>query len=67
MKDLRIELKICEGCGVLWLRAVSGGSYCHGCATWMSDCPVSWVGEPSKTKKRRGRTLRTLVCSGGVR
>jgi hypothetical protein len=71
MTDLRIELKVCEGCGVLWLRAVSGGRYCQGCAKWMSDGPVMRVGQPSpslgRTRRRRARTLRVLAAVGGGR
>lgn len=65
MKDLRIELKICEGCGALWLRAVSGGVYCHVCARWMSQCPLSRVATPKR--RRRAKTLRMLACAGGGR
>ncbi len=64
MKDLHVELKICEGCGALWLRAVSQGSYCRGCATWMSDCPVQRVG---KRRGRKPRAVRAVVCVGGSR
>ena len=32
MNDLRMDLKVCEGCGALWLRAgVDAGVYCRGC------------------------------------
>jgi len=32
--DLRVQLKICEGCGCLWYRAQTHGSvYCKECET----------------------------------
>jgi hypothetical protein len=71
MKDFRIELKVCEGCGALWLRAVNGGSYCHGCTRWIADCPVTRVSRPSpllgQKRRRRARTLRVLAGVGGGR
>ena len=64
MKGLQVELKICEGCGALWLRAVSQGNYCRGCATWMSECPVPRVG---RRVGRKPKATRTVVCAGGAR
>jgi hypothetical protein len=40
MKDFRIELKVCEACGALWLRSVGAGAYCLGCAQWLSEFPT---------------------------
>jgi hypothetical protein len=39
MKDFRVELKVCEACGALWLRAIDHGVYCRGCALRLSDFP----------------------------
>lgn len=41
MKYLRLELKVCEGCGALWLRTgVWDGVYCSLCALQLSDFPL---------------------------
>jgi hypothetical protein len=48
MKYLRVELKICEGCGALWLRTgVENGVYC-------TECVVRMAGFPPPTGKRPG-------------
>ena len=42
MNYLRMDLKVCEGCGALWLRpGVSGGIYCKGCQATLADFPVA--------------------------
>jgi len=53
MNDLRMFLKICEGCGVLWLRTgASDGVYCHRCATKLADFPQP---NPGKCRNHRIR------------
>jgi hypothetical protein len=50
MKYLRMDLKVCEGCGSLWLRTeTSNGVYCHSCALRLADFPAP------KGKSRAGR------------
>jgi len=42
MNYLRLELKVCEGCGVLWLRTgVGDGVYCQKCAFQLSAFPAA--------------------------
>jgi hypothetical protein len=55
--ELRVHLKICEGCGCLWYRAQTQGSvYCHRCEEKLKDFPTP------ESRKRRGRPARkTLV------
>ena len=63
MNRIRVELKVCEACGALWLRAFAQGAYCSGCAHWLSEFPMP-------TRSRRGRkrsAARTAVCAGGAR
>jgi hypothetical protein len=64
MNSLRVELKVCEVCGALWLRAAGQGVYCRGCAVRLAEFPASRTG-------RRGRkcktATRTAVCAGGAR
>jgi hypothetical protein len=55
--ELRVQLKVCEGCGCLWYRTQMQESvYCLGCETKLKDFPTP------ETRKRRGRPVRkTLV------
>jgi hypothetical protein len=40
MNDLRMELKVCEGCGALWVRpARAPGVYCRGCTGKLAEFP----------------------------
>ena len=48
--ELRVHLKICEGCGCLWYRAQNVGSvYCQRCVTKLRDFPSP------ESRKRPGR------------
>ena len=74
MKDLRVELKICEGCGALWLRTVSEGNYCRSCSRWVSDCPAPRGHFPKRAKQhganqdgRKQSDLDAAVSLGGAR
>ena len=67
--SLRLELKVCESCGVLWLRKCAGdGVYCVGCKRRLADFPaprrggvarkpqmarVSWHGGAKKAEVTR--------------
>jgi hypothetical protein len=54
MNDSRLYLKICEGCGVLWLRAGAvDGVYCRACATRLAEFPKP---NPGKCRNHRIRT-----------
>jgi len=51
--EVRVHLKICEGCGCLWYRAQDHeGVYCRACLTKLRDFP-----SPA-TRRRRGRPTR---------
>ena len=40
--ELRVQLKICEGCGCLWYRpACLGSAYCRECEHKLKDFPVN--------------------------
>jgi hypothetical protein len=48
--ELRVQLKICEGCGCLWYRAQNHGSvYCQRCEVKLGDFPSP------ETRRRKGR------------
>jgi nucleoid DNA-binding protein len=51
--ELRVQLKVCEGCGSLWYRAQNIGSvYCKQCEVKLKDFPSP------ESRKRRGRPSR---------
>ena len=57
--DLRVQLKVCEGCGCLWYRAQNYLSvYCQSCEVKLRDFPAP------ETRKRRGRPVRKPVLPG---
>ncbi|MGA7342426.1 MAG: hypothetical protein WBE72_18925 [Terracidiphilus sp.] len=54
--ELRVQLKICEGCGSLFYRAqFEGKIYCRGCETKLKDFPTP------ESRKRRGRPGRKTL------
>jgi uncharacterized Zn finger protein (UPF0148 family) len=61
--ELRVQLKICEGCGSLFYRAQTEGTiYCRGCEEKLKEFPSP------ESRKRRGRRSRptTLPRVWGV-
>ncbi len=51
--ELRVQLKVCEGCGCLWYRAqINRGVYCGACEVRLKDFPSP------ESRKRRGRPSR---------
>ena len=71
MKDFCVDLKVCEGCGALWLRTMGPGGgravYCRGCSLLLSEFPA--VRQSRRGRKRRAvvTMVRTAVCVGGGR
>ena len=68
MKDLCVELKVCEGCGTLWFRAKAmengAGVYCHACSERLAEFPAV---RRSRRGRKRSTVARTAVCVGGSR
>ncbi len=72
MNDLRLELKVCEGCGALWLRAGCPGAasaqqaprannvYCKSCVRMLAAFPAARG--PKKVSRVRIRTRKPLVA-----
>jgi hypothetical protein len=57
--ELRVHLKVCEGCSCLWYRAQTDGSvYCHRCEVALKDFPTP------ESRKRRGRPGRKVLGKG---
>jgi hypothetical protein len=65
----RVQLKVCEGCGGLWLRpSVLRGVYCDRCYGRLKAFPKA--SELRKAKPQRPLTLHTLhavAVAGGAR
>lgn len=62
MMYVRICLKVCEGCGALWLRAEdSSHVYCPACAPRLAAIPPSLR---SRKTVRRGLRRRCTVRRG---
>lgn len=69
--ELRVQLKICEGCGCLWYRSqVEGTVYCRGCEEKLREFPLP------ESRKRRGRPCKkkplarvwaVAVAAGGAK
>jgi hypothetical protein len=73
MECVCVQLKVCEGCGRLYLRDTAGragvadkgrGVYCHRCERRLSAFPAA--GKRVRPKWRP-RPLRSAVCAGGAR
>ena len=62
MNYLHMELKVCEGCGALWLRAgvLSMGVYCRRCAAELAQFPAA-RGRRSPSRMRADGTLMLRV------
>ena len=51
--ELRVHLKVCEGCGCLWFRSQGQQTvYCRECEQKLKDFPSP------ESRKRRGRPSR---------
>jgi hypothetical protein len=64
MNDLRVNLKVCEGCGALWLRGNGvDGVYCRVCLGRLAEFPA-----PRKKHAggRKRRLLRVVGCPASV-
>lgn len=54
--ELRVHLKVCEGCGCLWFRAqVETRVYCTACFERLKEFPTP------ESRKRRGRPRKTTL------
>lgn len=72
MNESRFFLKICEGCGVLWLRAGAiEGVYCRGCSSKLSEFPPPHAGKCRNNRirmvgERSGRQVHTRCQTSRV-
>jgi len=64
MKYLHVELKVCEGCGALWLRmGVNDGVYCTPCGSRLAIFPAA----KGKHGGGRPRLARAAGCCAARR
>ena len=69
MKDFRVELKVCEGCGGLWLRARGmemRGAYCNSCVRWLSEFPAPKRPQSRSEAQRKRRQRNRAAKTGAV-
>ena len=61
-QEIQVELKYCERCGGLWLRAQGAdGVYCASCRVRLAAMPNPGEAPPRKARRRKARAQRTLV------
>jgi hypothetical protein len=64
MNYLRIDLKVCEGCGALWLRrAMVEGVYCRECVGRLAEFPAPRGKHAGGRVRRRSLAVR---CTAAV-
>ena len=67
MIDLRLDLKVCEGCGTLWLRTgLADGVYCRGCARTLADFPAPRGRHAGGRKPQLRRGTGCAGASAGI-
>ena len=59
MSHLEMNLKVCEGCGGLWIRSQpDAGVYCRHCSVVLGDFPAP------RSKRGSGRGRRAATHQG---
>lgn len=68
MNYLRMDLKVCEGCGALWLRReTADGLYCRGCARRLAEFPAPRGKHGGGRKPKLARVSHRPIHAGGAR
>jgi hypothetical protein len=63
-KELRVELKYCERCGTLWLRACGGGQvYCQNCLPAVDELPAPRL---TRTSPQLPVATRSFIDEGEI-
>ena len=64
VNHFRIDLKVCEGCGVLWLRGtLVEGVYCRECTGKLAEFPAP---RAKHAGGRKRRLVRATGCTTGA-
>lgn len=65
---LRMELKVCEGCGALWVRPSAHPEvYCPSCARRLADFPPPRRRHSAQSTAGRRRGCAAAAVDGGAR
>ena len=65
--ELRVQLKVCEGCGCLWYRPQPvRSSYCRECAVRLKDFAISTRRHRRFIHNQPNRLCQAAQTSGGV-
>jgi uncharacterized Zn finger protein (UPF0148 family) len=67
--EVRVQLKVCEGCGCLWFRAQAQGTvYCSECESKLKDFPSPGSRRPRgrPCHKRLSKVWAVAEAAGGV-
>lgn len=65
MEYLRVQLKVCEGCGNLWYRTASvDGVYGSCCKGKLAEHAKA---KPEQRRMKRGTEHRAMAAAGGAR
>jgi len=69
--EVRVELKVCEGCGALWLRAGAiAGVYCKRCVKVLAEFPAAKgrrSGRLARGPRHGVANVAQPVVAGGAR
>ena len=64
--ELRVQLKVCEGCGCLWYRNQEQRSvYCKPCETKLESFPAPRPRVEQGRRKRREPLMKVWAASEG--
>ena len=68
MRFEQVSLKVCEGCGTLWIRRQAGaGVYCAPCAMILRDFPDPHTRlRPGRPKKQAGVAAHARQVPAGA-
>lgn len=56
-REIKLQLKVCEACGALWVRRPEQSVYCPPCASWLADFPA-----PRRIAPRARRRRHTVLA-----
>jgi hypothetical protein len=67
MKYMHLELKVCEGCGMLWLRLKElRHNYCPGCTRRLASLPAPAGKRGGGRPRTRTATPRHVGCAAAA-
>jgi hypothetical protein len=62
----RVEMKYCERCGALWLRAIgSRDIYCCQCERQMRELPLAGYHKPGMRRRKTETTQLSILHGSG--